>query len=51
MRSILLHGAMQWHLLLFAFGLSAVYLIVGFQIFLWFFRASRRAGSLLSQGE
>jgi len=51
MRSILLHGTMQWNLLLLAFGLSALYLMVGFQIFLWFFRSSRRAGSLLNQGE
>jgi len=51
MRSILLHGTMQWNLLLLAFGMSILYLLVGFQIFLWFFRASRRAGSLLNQGE
>ncbi|HEY6981531.1 ABC transporter permease [Reyranella sp.] len=51
MRSILLQKAVLWHLLGFAFALSVVYLVVGFQIFLWFFRASRRAGSLLSQGE
>jgi ABC-2 type transport system permease protein len=51
MRSILLHHTMQWHLLAFALGLSVVYLVAGFQIFLWFFRSSRRAGSLLSQGE
>jgi ABC-2 type transport system permease protein len=42
---------MQWNLLLLAFGLSVLYLVVGFQIFLWFFRSSRRAGSLLNQGE
>lgn len=51
MRSILLQKAVLWHLLGVAFALSVVYLVVGFQIFLWFFRASRRAGSLLSQGE
>jgi ABC-2 type transport system permease protein len=34
-----------------AFGLSIVYLIVGFQVFQWFYRSSRRAGSLLGQGE
>jgi len=28
-----------------------VYLVIGFQIFLAFFRASRRAGTLLGQGE
>jgi ABC-2 type transport system permease protein len=51
MRSILLTGTMQWHLLAFSFVLSVFYLVVGFQIFLWFFRSSRRAGSLLNQGE
>ncbi len=51
MRAILLQHTVHWDLLAFAFGLSVVYLVVGFQIFLWFFRASRRAGSLLSQGE
>ncbi|MBS0518378.1 MAG: ABC transporter permease [Proteobacteria bacterium] len=51
MRAILLEKQVHWHLLGFAFGLSVLYLVAGFQIFLWFFRASRRAGSLLSQGE
>jgi ABC-2 type transport system permease protein len=51
MRSILLQHTVQWHLLAFALALSVVYLVVGFQIFQWFFRASRRAGSLLTQGE
>ena len=34
-----------------AFALSVAYLIAGFQIFQWFFRLSRRAGTLLGQGE
>lgn len=51
MRAILLEKQVHWNLLGFAMGLSVLYLVVGFQIFLWFFRASRRAGSLLSQGE
>ena len=51
MRSILLEHSAQWHLLGLAFVLSAVYLVIGFQVFLWFFRSSRRAGSLLTQGE
>jgi ABC-2 type transport system permease protein len=29
----------------------AVYLVIGFQIFQWFFRLSRSAGTLLGQGE
>jgi ABC-2 type transport system permease protein len=51
MRAILSQKVVQWHNLAIAFGLSVVYLIVGFQIFLAFFRSSRRAGSLLGQGE
>jgi len=51
MRSILTQQTVHWDLLGFAFGLAVVYLIVGFQIFQWFFRAARRAGTLLGQGE
>ena len=51
MRVILRDHAVHWHTLALAAGLSVVYLIVGFQVFLWFFRASRRHGSLLTQGE
>ncbi len=51
MRAILTHQTVPWDLLAFAFGLSIVYLFAGFQVFQWFFRSSRRAGSLLGQGE
>lgn len=51
MRSILAEGQVHWDLMAIAFGLSIVYLVVGFQVFQWFFRLSRRAGSLLGQGE
>lgn len=51
MRSIMLEKTVHWDMLAIAFGLSAVYLVVGFQVFQWFFRSSRRAGSLLGQGE
>ncbi|HYX02714.1 MAG TPA: ABC transporter permease [Reyranella sp.] len=51
MRAIMAEKTVHWDLLAFAFGLSAVYLVVGFQIFQWFFRSSRRAGTLLGQGE
>ena len=51
MRSIMLEKTVHWDMLAVAFGLSAVYLVVGFQVFQWFFRSSRRAGSLLGQGE
>jgi ABC-2 type transport system permease protein len=51
MRAILRDHTMQWDKLAVAGALSVVYLVVGFQIFLWFFRSARRHGSLLTQGE
>jgi ABC-2 type transport system permease protein len=51
MRAILNEKATHWDLLGIAFGLSVVYLVVGFQVFQWFYRLSRRAGTLLGQGE
>jgi hypothetical protein len=51
MRAILAEKTVHWDMLGIAFLLSMVYLVVGFQIFQWFFRLSRRAGSLLGQGE
>ena len=51
MRAIMTDKVVHWDMMALAFGLSALYLVIGFQIFLWFFRASRRAGSLLNQGE
>jgi len=51
MRSIMLEKTVHWDMLAVAFALSALYLVIGFQVFQWFFRSSRRAGSLLGQGE
>jgi ABC-2 type transport system permease protein len=51
MRAIMAEKVVHWDLLAIAFALSVVYLVVGFQIFQWFFRQSRRAGTLLGQGE
>jgi ABC-2 type transport system permease protein len=51
MRHIMAEKVVHWDLLAIAFGLSVVYLIIGFQVFQWFFRLSRRAGTLLGQGE
>jgi ABC-2 type transport system permease protein len=51
MRAILLEKTVHWHGLGIALALSCVYLVIGFQIFQWFFRLSRRAGTLLGQGE
>jgi ABC-2 type transport system permease protein len=51
MRAIMTEKIVHWDSLGIAFGLSVVYLVIGFQIFQWFFRLSRRAGTLLGQGE
>jgi ABC-2 type transport system permease protein len=51
MRAILAEKTVHRDMLAIAFGLSVVYLVVGFQTFQWFFRLSRRAGTLLTQGE
>ena len=51
MRAIMLEKTVHWDNLGIALALSAVYLVIGFQVFQWFFRLSRRAGTLLGQGE
>src|SRR5258708_12788048 len=51
MRAILAETTPHFALLAVPFRLSAVSLVVGFQIFQWFFRLSRRAGTLFGQGE
>jgi len=51
MRTILRDHTVHWNILALAAGLSVAYLFLGFQVFLWFFRSSRRHGSLLTQGE
>jgi ABC-2 type transport system permease protein len=51
MRTILTQQVVRWDLMLPAFGLAALYLAIGFRIFLWFFKSSRRKGTLLQQGE
>ncbi|QQS12750.1 MAG: ABC transporter permease [Rhodospirillales bacterium] len=51
MRSILTQQVARWDLLAPAFGLSLLYLALGFRIFLWCFHLSRRDGTLLQQGE
>jgi ABC-2 type transport system permease protein len=51
MRSILAQNVVHWDMLAIALVLAVVYLVVGFQVFQWFFRSSRRAGTLLGQGE
>jgi ABC-2 type transport system permease protein len=51
MRLIMHDHIVRWDMLAIAAGLSVIYLVVGFQVFQWFFRASRRHGSLLTQGE
>ncbi len=51
MRAILAEKTVHWDMLGVAFALSVVYLVIGFQVFQWFFRLSRRHGTLLGQGE
>jgi len=51
MRSILTQHVVRWDLMLPAFGLSVLYLTLGFRVFLLFFKSSRRKGTLLQQGE
>ena len=51
MRAILRDHTVQWQGLAIAAGLSIFYLVVGFQVFLAFYRSARRHGSLLTQGE
>ena len=51
MRAIMADKVVHWDMLAIALGLSVAYLVAGFQVFQWFFRSSRRAGSLLGQGE
>jgi len=51
MRSIMTDRLVRWDLMAIAVGLSALYLVAGFQVFQWFYRASRRHGTLLQQGE
>ncbi|MBX3503735.1 MAG: ABC transporter permease [Alphaproteobacteria bacterium] len=51
MRTILTQQVVRWDLMAPAFGLAIVYLAIGFRIFLWFFKSSRRKGTLLQQGE
>lgn len=51
MRTIMHDHVVQWRPMAFAGVLSVVYLAIGFQVFLWFYRSARRHGSLLTQGE
>ncbi len=51
MRGILTTQIVRWDLLAAAFGLSALYLALGFRIFLMFFARARRDGTLLQTGE
>lgn len=51
MRTILTQQVVRWDMMLIAFGLAALYLAIGFRVFLLFFNSSRRKGTLLQQGE
>lgn len=51
MRTILTQQVVRWDFMLIAFSLAALYLAIGFRVFLLFFNSSRRKGTLLQQGE
>jgi ABC-2 type transport system permease protein len=51
MRSIMIEKVVHWDQLGIAFALAVVYLFIGFQVFLLFYRSARRHGALLNQGE
>src|SRR5580704_1320212 len=51
MRGILLDGVIQWHHLLWAFGLNAIWLSLAASLFSWQFHQARVSGALLSIGE
>lgn len=51
MRSILVHHTFDHTQLLWALGLTAVYLVAGYAIFTWFLMSARVNGTLLQLGE
>jgi ABC-2 type transport system permease protein len=51
MRGVLLDGVIQWHHLLWAFGLNAIWLSLATLLFGWQFHQARVRGALLSIGE
>jgi ABC-2 type transport system permease protein len=51
MRALLVDGVLRTDLLIGAFALNALYLALGFVIFLSLFESARRRGLLLGQGE
>ncbi|HEX3994942.1 MAG TPA: ABC transporter permease [Acetobacteraceae bacterium] len=51
MRGVLLDGVIQWHHLLWAFGLNGMWLSLATLLFAWQFHEARVRGALLSIGE
>jgi ABC-2 type transport system permease protein len=51
MRAVLIDGVMRWDHLWLSIALNAVYLVVGFGLFLLIFRDARSRGTLLQMGE
>jgi ABC-2 type transport system permease protein len=51
MRAVLIDGVMRWDHLWLSIGLNAVYLFIGFGLFLLIFRDARSRGTLLQMGE
>jgi ABC-2 type transport system permease protein len=51
MRAVLIDGVMRWDYLWLSIALNAVYLFIGFGLFLLIFRDARSRGTLLQMGE
>jgi ABC-2 type transport system permease protein len=51
MRSILLDGLFNPTMLWWGLGLNAIYLVVGYTVFIWFLARARTNGTLLQLGE
>jgi len=51
MRAVMFDGVFRTDLLLYAMGLNALYLAIGFATFMWVFNRTRELGLLLQSGE
>lgn len=51
LRAALVDGAFRWDLAALALALDAVFVALGFAVFLWAFRRARERGTLMSTGE
>ena len=51
MRAVMIDGTFAWRHAAAALALDAVYIVIGFAVFLWAFHRARQRGSFLSTGE